>query len=68
MVVGGAGGSKIISGVTSVALRTLFLGWNLKEAVDAPRIHNQLIPNVTAYERTFPPVKFLYFPIILFLV
>jgi gamma-glutamyltranspeptidase/glutathione hydrolase/leukotriene-C4 hydrolase len=54
MAIGGAGGSTIITGVSTVAFRTLFLGWGLKEAIDAPRLHNQLLPNVTEYERGFP--------------
>lgn len=28
---GGAGGSTIISGVAQIAMRTLFMGWNIKE-------------------------------------
>lgn len=54
LVVGAAGGSTIISSVSSIAHRVLTLGWDLKTAVDAPRIHNQLIPNVTEYEPRFP--------------
>ncbi|KAF8366717.1 hypothetical protein PRIPAC_84546 [Pristionchus pacificus] len=52
--VGGAGGSTIISGVASVALHALWLNANVKQAVDAPRLHNQLQPNVTQYESNFP--------------
>jgi len=54
MAVGGAGGSTIITGVSTVGLRTLLLGWDLKAAIDAPRIHNQLLPNITQYEPGFP--------------
>uniref|UniRef100_A0A914VT90 Gamma-glutamyltranspeptidase 1 n=1 Tax=Plectus sambesii TaxID=2011161 RepID=A0A914VT90_9BILA len=54
MAIGGAGGSTIISGVSTVAMRTLFLGWELKDAIDAPRLHNQLLPNVTQFEPGFP--------------
>ncbi|GMT06162.1 hypothetical protein PENTCL1PPCAC_28336, partial [Pristionchus entomophagus] len=55
LAVGGAGGSTIISGVAQVAMRTLFMGWNVKEAMDRPRLHDQLMPNVTQHEGDFPP-------------
>ncbi|GMR56325.1 hypothetical protein PMAYCL1PPCAC_26520, partial [Pristionchus mayeri] len=54
MAVGGSGGSTIISGVAGTALHALYLNVNVKQAVDAPRLHNQLQPNVTQYESTFP--------------
>uniref|UniRef100_A0A7I4XU89 Gamma-glutamyltranspeptidase n=1 Tax=Haemonchus contortus TaxID=6289 RepID=A0A7I4XU89_HAECO len=54
LVVGGAGGSTIISGVAGVALHNLYLKANVKQAVDAPRLHNQLYPNSTSYEPNFP--------------
>ncbi|VDN23659.1 unnamed protein product [Cylicostephanus goldi] len=56
LAVGGAGGSTIISGVAGVALHNLWLKANVKQAVDAPRLHNQLRPNVTMYEPNFPKV------------
>ncbi|GMT35975.1 hypothetical protein PFISCL1PPCAC_27272, partial [Pristionchus fissidentatus] len=55
LAVGGAGGSTIISGVAQIAMRTLMLGWNIKEAMDRPRLHDQLMPNVTQFEQDFPP-------------
>ncbi|CAI2308072.1 unnamed protein product [Caenorhabditis sp. 36 PRJEB53466] len=54
MAVGGAGGSTIISGVAGVALHALWLKADVKQAVDAPRMHNQLQPNFTWYEPNFP--------------
>ncbi|XP_067641141.1 scoloptoxin SSD14 isoform X2 [Eurosta solidaginis] len=50
LVVGAAGGSKIISGVVEVAARFLWFGQDIKSAIDAPRVHHQLVPNVLAYE------------------
>uniref|UniRef100_A0A0A1XBJ8 Gamma-glutamyltranspeptidase 1 n=1 Tax=Zeugodacus cucurbitae TaxID=28588 RepID=A0A0A1XBJ8_ZEUCU len=47
---GSAGGSKIISGVIEVAARFLWFGQDIKSAIDAPRIHHQLVPNVFQYE------------------
>lgn len=54
--VGAAGGSTIISGVAGVAMHVLQQGRSLKEAVDFPRLHNQLRPNVTQFEARFPKV------------
>lgn len=51
MVVGAAGGSKIISSVVEVMARVLWLGQDIKEAIDAPRFHHQLVPNVLQYEK-----------------
>ncbi|CAI4227332.1 unnamed protein product [Auanema sp. JU1783] len=54
LAVGGAGGSTIISGVAGVALHALWLKADVKQAIDAPRLHNQLQPNRTDYEPNFP--------------
>ncbi|EPB70037.1 putative gamma-glutamyltransferase [Ancylostoma ceylanicum] len=54
LAVGGAGGSTIITGVAGVAFHSLWLKENVKQAVDAPRLHNQLYPNVTRHEPNFP--------------
>uniref|UniRef100_A0A914W3U8 Gamma-glutamyltranspeptidase 1 n=1 Tax=Plectus sambesii TaxID=2011161 RepID=A0A914W3U8_9BILA len=54
LAAGGAGGSTIISGVAGVALHALWLGADIKQSVDAPRLHNQLRPPNTQYETTFP--------------
>jgi len=50
MLTGAAGGSKIISGLVEVIARVLWFGQNIKEAIDAPRFHHQLLPNVLEYE------------------
>ncbi|CAL4235913.1 unnamed protein product [Meganyctiphanes norvegica] len=50
LVLGGAGGTKISTSVAWVALRNLWLGDNIKEAIDARRIHHQLLPMELAYE------------------
>lgn len=39
-----------------VAAHNLFFGANIKQAIDYPRIHNQLYPNVTRIEKEFSPV------------
>merc|ERR1739842_135097 len=50
LVLGAAGGTKISSGVAWVALRNLWLGDNIKQAIDARRIHHQLYPMEWWYE------------------
>ncbi|CEF62587.1 Gamma-glutamyltranspeptidase family-containing protein [Strongyloides ratti] len=55
LAVGGAGGSTIISGVANVALHTMWIkNTTVKMAIDFPRIHNQLRPNVTMIENRMP--------------
>ncbi|KAK9883484.1 hypothetical protein WA026_001658 [Henosepilachna vigintioctopunctata] len=50
MVIGASGGTKITSAVAQVLMRTLWMGQNLKEAIDAPRIYHQLYPMKIEYE------------------
>jgi gamma-glutamyltranspeptidase/glutathione hydrolase/leukotriene-C4 hydrolase len=40
-----------------VAIRNLWLGQNIKDAIDALRIHDQLIPNFSVLEAGFSTVK-----------
>ncbi|XP_076334399.1 scoloptoxin SSD14-like [Tachypleus tridentatus] len=53
LVIGGTGGSMILSGISWVILNTLWAGRNIKEAIDSPRIHHQLLPNILMYEPNF---------------
>ena len=50
MVVGTPGGSRIPTAVLQVVLNVLDHKMTLQEAVDAPRIHQQWMPDVTYYE------------------
>ncbi|KAF3766512.1 gamma-glutamyltranspeptidase [Cryphonectria parasitica EP155] len=52
-ITGAAGGSRIISSTTQTAWHILEHGMNMSEAVAAPRLHDQLIPNEVYFEYTF---------------
>lgn len=51
MVVGTPGGSHIPTGVLQVMTNVIDYGMNLSEAVDAPRIHEQWMPDVIYEEK-----------------
>lgn len=50
LVIGAAGGSKIISALSLALIRFSCCTSNIKELVDAPRFHHQLVPNEIEYE------------------
>ena len=51
MVVGTPGGSRIITAVLHTLLNVIDYGMSLQEAVDAPRFHQQWLPEATQLER-----------------
>lgn len=51
MVVGTPGGSRIITVVLHTILNVVDYGMNIQEAVDAPRFHQQWLPEATNFER-----------------
>jgi gamma-glutamyltranspeptidase / glutathione hydrolase len=51
MVIGTPGGSHIPTGVLQVLVNVIDYGMTLTEAVDAPRIHAQWLPDVMYYEK-----------------
>ncbi|KAH8409207.1 hypothetical protein KR009_010702 [Drosophila setifemur] len=50
LVVGSAGGTKIISSLAPLLVRILWQKADIKSAIDASRIHHQMLPNVLSYE------------------
>lgn len=49
-IVGASGGTKIITSVAQVIYRMVYMGQSVKEAVDARRLHHQLVPMRIVYE------------------
>ncbi len=50
MVVGTPGGSRIITAVLHTLLNVIDYGMNVQEAVDAPRFHQQWLPETTSMD------------------
>ena len=50
LILGTPGGSRIITTVLQTILNVVDFQMNIQEAVDAPRIHNQWLPDVTKIE------------------
>jgi gamma-glutamyltranspeptidase/glutathione hydrolase len=55
MVLGSPGSSKIITTVANVLMGVVDYGMNIQEAVNAPRFHNQWMPDVLNVEQWFSP-------------
>lgn len=54
LVIGGSGGSRIPTAVAQVVLRYLSLSESVDEAIEARRVHHQLLPNEVCPEVGFP--------------
>jgi gamma-glutamyltranspeptidase/glutathione hydrolase len=55
LVLGSPGSSKIITTVANVLMGVIDYGMNIQEAVNAPRFHNQWMPDVVNVEQWFSP-------------
>src|SRR5271169_3312494 len=55
LVVGSPGGPTIINTVLEVLVNVIDFGMNVADAVDAPRLHHQWMPDVLRMERGFSP-------------
>ncbi|MCU1274100.1 MAG: gamma-glutamyltransferase [Bryobacterales bacterium] len=55
LVTGSPGGPTIINTVLEVVVNVIDFGMNVADAVDAPRLHHQWMPDVLSMERGFSP-------------
>ena len=57
LAVGASGGTQITTAVAQAILRNVWLGEDIKKAIDARRIHHQLVPMRVEYEKGLPKVR-----------
>jgi gamma-glutamyltranspeptidase/glutathione hydrolase len=55
MVLGSPGGARIITTVANILMGVVDYGMNIQESVNAPRFHNQWMPDMVNVERWFSP-------------
>jgi gamma-glutamyltranspeptidase/glutathione hydrolase len=55
LVLGSPGGSRITTTVANVLIGVVDYGMNIQEAVNAPRFHNQWLPDIINVEKWFSP-------------
>ncbi len=56
-VLGASGGTRITTSIAQVAMLNLWFDRDIKEAIDAPRLHSQLLPQEVIAERGFDYVR-----------
>ncbi|KAJ2015017.1 hypothetical protein GGI01_001633 [Coemansia sp. RSA 376] len=54
LVIGGSGGSRILTAVLQVIINVLDFGQRLDTAIDSPRLHHQLLPHQLGVDPMFP--------------
>jgi len=55
LVLGSPGGARIITTVANILMGVVDYGMNIQEAVNAPRFHNQWLPDAVSVEEWFSP-------------
>ena len=60
LITGSPGGRTIINTVFTVVLATTEFGMNVREAVDASRMHHQWLPDAVTIERTGAPAELVH--------
>src|SRR5580692_7821811 len=55
LVLGSPGGARIITTAANILMGVVDYGMNIQEAVDAPRFHNQWLPDAVNVEQWFSP-------------
>jgi gamma-glutamyltranspeptidase / glutathione hydrolase len=55
LVLGSPGGARIITTVANILMGVVDYGMNIQEAVDAPRFHNQWLPDTVSVEQWTSP-------------
>ena len=55
LVLGSPGGARIITTVANILMGVVDYGMNIQESVDAPRFHNQWLPDAVNVEQWFSP-------------
>jgi gamma-glutamyltranspeptidase / glutathione hydrolase len=55
LVLGSPGGARIITTVANILMGVVDYGMNIQEAVNAPRFHNQWMPDTANVEQWFSP-------------
>jgi len=55
LVLGSPGGARIITTVANILMGVVDYGMNIQEAVNAPRFHNQWLPDTVSVEEWFSP-------------
>ena len=56
-VLGASGGTRITTSIAQVAMLNLWFNNDIKKAIDAPRLHSQLLPEEVIAERGFNYVR-----------
>lgn len=55
LITGSPGGSRIITAVLQVIVNVIDRGMNVSDAVSAPRLHHQWLPDEVRIDKGFPP-------------